>query len=658
MAAAEGDYQREEGHSSPSPRISTIPSTSTTLTQVLEAATLNIPKLKEQNYTQWKAVITHSIKSAKLWEYIDGSIEEPSGQNTTELMKYMREAGAVRNAILGSLESGAQKYIEEALTPRDAWLALENQYLTTGHDAHLIAIEQQLADLKLEEGGDVVEHIANFCRLRRHLNGTRFALDDRASTSMIYRSLTTDYRRWISAQEHTDTEDFNAFCTRLEAYYRSVTGSDANISALTDSEINPAEDPLAWRVPEDLEAFGLTGSKNPLLEERAAMTCRDCLLKGHGAGTPECPQYEWRRELWGDLHEDTRQLTNESEGDNPSVNTRTSSDKTTSGARLGNKRFTYEFSEPVRVALSFKELELKEQLIQDLGRSKLRVPHGIQQCAILPAINGRNIIAQAPPETGKTTAMVIAIAQMIDTSKRGIQALIVTPTEDKVIDIQSMFTSLDHRYRCYGSTSDQSFGGGFNQLAEGHGRSIFIGTPDHIIQLYRRGILCTSGVKVLVLDDLDMLMDNGFDRHISDVYLSLPYSVQTLGIGTTLSSETLREVDRYIRSPIYITVNQDNRILQAISHSFVFIPRHGDSQYQHPKLTMLGQLLKSLNLQCKIGVLCDTFTEVRGIQSKLSGTSYSYYSTVETKTTKENQSIIERFRKNQRFGETERGSET
>ncbi|KDN47448.1 hypothetical protein RSAG8_03588, partial [Rhizoctonia solani AG-8 WAC10335] len=559
-------------------------------------------------------------------------------------MKYMREAGAVRNAILGSLESGAQRYIEEALTPRDAWLALENQYLTAGHDTHSIAIEQQLADLKLEEGGDVAEHIANFCRLRRHLNGTRFALDDRASTSMLYRSLTTDYRRRISTQEHTDTEDFNAFCTRLEAYYRSVTGSDANISALTDSEINPAEDPLAWRVPEDLEAFGLTGSKNPLLEERAAMTCRDCLLKGHGAGTPECPQYEWRRELWGDLREDTRQLTNESEG----VNSRTPSDQATSGARRGNKRFTYEFSEPVRVALSFKELELKEQLIQDLGRSKLRVPHGLQQCAILPAINGRNIIAQAPHETGKTTAVVIAIAQMIDTGKRGIQALIVTPTADKIVDIQSIFTSLDHRYRCYGSTSGQSFGGGLDQLAEGHGRSILIGTPDHIIQLYRRGILCTSGVKVLVLDDLDMLMDNGFDRHISDVYLSLPYSVQTLGIGTTLSPEALREVDRYMRSPLYITVDQDNRILQAITHYFVIVPRHDGNQHQHPKLSMLDQLIKNPYLQCTIGVLCDTFTEVQSIQHNLNQASYyDYYNTVETKTTKENQSIIERFRKNQ-----------
>ncbi|KAG8704551.1 hypothetical protein FRC11_009779, partial [Ceratobasidium sp. 423] len=103
-------------------------------TQVLEAATRNIPKLKEQNYAQWKSIITHSIKAAKLWGYVDGSIKEPSEQNTSELIKYMHEAGAVRSAILGSLEPGAQRHIEEALGPRDAWIALEKQYLTSGND--------------------------------------------------------------------------------------------------------------------------------------------------------------------------------------------------------------------------------------------------------------------------------------------------------------------------------------------------------------------------------------------------------------------------------------------------------------------------------------------------------------------------------------------
>ncbi|CAE6475027.1 unnamed protein product [Rhizoctonia solani] len=640
MAAVAAEHQ--EGYSSSSMGRSTIPSTSTTSTQVLEAVIRNIPKLKEQNYTQWKAVITHSIKSAKLWEYIDGSIEEPSRQNASELIKYMSEAGAVRNAILGSLESGAQKYIEEALTPRDAWLALEKQYLTAGHDAHLIAIEQQLADLKLEKGGDVVEHIAEFCRLRRHLNNTRFSLDDRASGSMMYRSLTTELRQWILAQEHAEVEDFGAFCTRLESHYRSVTGINSNIPALIGSGITPAECILAWGVPEDLKAFGLTGSKNPLLEERAATTCRDCLLKGHEAGAPECPQYGWRKELWGNPDEDGKQLPNASEGMNP----RTPSDNPESGAKCSNKMFTYDFSGPVRVALSFKELELNERLMKAFYRS---VPHGIQQCAILPAVAGNNIIAQAPPETGKTTAMVISIAQMIDTGKRGIQALIITPTENKVIETRSMITSLG--YECYAPTSSEPFGGGLCQLAEGHRCSIFIGTPEHIIQLSRRGILCTSGVKTLVLDDLDILMEDGFNRRISDIYLSLPHSVQTLGTCTTLSSETLREVDRYIRNPLYITltIDQDKSILQTITHAFVTIPQHDNNDSLPPRLHMLEQLFKNSKDGCKIGVLCNTSAEVWGIESKLNqDTRHDYCSTDEDMTFKKYQEVIEIFRNDQR----------
>jgi hypothetical protein len=254
----------------------------------------NIPKLKELNYTQWNNMIVNAIKKAKLWGYIDGSIEEPSDHDAKSLEIYYDEAGAVRNAILGSLEHGARRYIEDTLDPKDAWLALEKKYLTAEaeHDAELIAIEQRHANLRLEEGGDVVEHITEFCRMRSHLNGTRFALDDQACITMLYRSLPPNYRQSVLTQEGAEMKDFNALCARLSYLSQNPEPPPA-------PDTPPTEDHTDWGVPEDIKAFGLTGDRNPQLAERADVTCRDCLLKGHKAGTLECPQYEWRKELWG-----------------------------------------------------------------------------------------------------------------------------------------------------------------------------------------------------------------------------------------------------------------------------------------------------------------------------------------------------------------------
>ncbi|EUC67796.1 DEAD-box helicase family protein, partial [Rhizoctonia solani AG-3 Rhs1AP] len=264
----------------------------------------------------------------------------------------------------------------------------------------------QLANLKLEEGGDMVEHIADFCRMRSQLSGTRLAIDDQACISI-------------------EMKEFSALCARL-TYLSQNPEPEAPVN---DTPPPSAEDYTNWGVPGDIKAFGLTGDKNPLLEERAAVTCRDCLLKDHKAGTPECPQYEWRKELWGDLPKNENQ----------------------SGmASNNNTRFIYEFSERTKVSLSFQELKLNESLIQSLNHAKLQGPHGVQQCAVLPAINGRNVIAQAPSETGKTTAIIICIAQLIDAFKKGVQALVISPTEQKATEIHSMVECVREQLRQLG----------------------------------------------------------------------------------------------------------------------------------------------------------------------------------------------------------------
>ncbi|KDN47394.1 hypothetical protein RSAG8_03534, partial [Rhizoctonia solani AG-8 WAC10335] len=558
--------------------------------QLLEATMRNVPKLKELNYTQWKNVITNSIKKAKLWGYVDGSAQEPSEHDASNLATYFDETAAVRNAILGSLEPGAQRYIEEALDPRDAWLALEKKYITAEveTDSKLVAIEKQLADLRLEEGGDTIEHIAEFCRMRYHLNGTRFAVDDQASISMLYRSLPASYRQSVLTPERTEMKNFNVLCTRL--------------SDLTQNPGPqfPVEDYTSWGVPEDIKVFGLTGDKNPLLEERADVTCRDCLLKDHEAGTRECPQYEWRRELWGD----------------PTKN-ENRSDKTNEGkSNKSNTRFIYEFSEQIKVSLSFQDLKLNEKLIQNLNHSKLWGPRGIQQCAVLPIINGRNVIAQAPPETGKTTAIILCIAQLTDTIKGGFQALVISPTEQKATDVQSMIDSLG--YKCYKCSSSQSVRDNLVELAEGHRFPILVGTPDHILQHLRRGILCTSEIKILALDDLDMLVDNGFGRQLPDIYHYLPRSVQTLGTCSVLPSDILRESNAYIHKPLYVAIERFNGIPRKMTHSFVVIPQDGRSDTKPRALKQLS------TTGVQTGILCATLAEVKCVQEQLNNLGYSY----------------------------------
>ncbi|CAE6535295.1 unnamed protein product, partial [Rhizoctonia solani] len=467
--------------------------------QLLEATMRNVPKLKELNYAQWKNTITNSIKRAKLWDYVDGSIEEPPDHDPSGLATYYDEAAAVRNAILGSLEPAAQKYIEEALDPRDTWLALEKKYLTAEAetDSKLVSIEKQLADLRLGEGGDMIEHIAEFCRMRSQLSGTRLAVDDQACISMLYRSLPSAYRQSVLTPEGTEMKEFSALCARL-----TYLSQNPKPEAPVDEPLRaPVEDYTNWGVPGDILASGLTGDKNPLLEERAAITCRDCLLKGHKAGTPECPQYEWRRELWG------------AEVDVSTLETNDSGDLSSKRPPLVNaKRVSYEFSEPVKVILGFDELGLKPRLTQTLYTYPN--PLAIQQCAILPILKGRNVHIQAPYKNGKTTALAISVLQMVDSGVPCLQALVFTSTNEATIDFQSIIGKLGSglSIQCSSDAKD------IVSLPLVSKHQIFVGTPGDLLGLVRRSIINMRRLRIVALDDIDKLIESGMEDQILETY--------------------------------------------------------------------------------------------------------------------------------------------
>ncbi|EUC66205.1 DEAD-box ATP-dependent RNA helicase [Rhizoctonia solani AG-3 Rhs1AP] len=558
--------------------------------QLLEATMRNVPKLKELNYTQWKNVITNSIKKAKLWGYVDGSIQEPSEHDANSLTTYFDEAAAVRNAILGSLEYGAQKYIEEALDPRDSWLALEKKYLTAEveADAKLVSLEQQLANLKLEEGGDMVEHIADFCRMRSQLSGTRLAIDDQACISMLYRSLPPSFRQSVLTPEGIEMKEFSALCARL-TYLSQNPEPEAPVN---DTPPPSAEDYTNWGVPGDIKAFGLTGDKNPLLEERAVVTCRDCLLMDHKAGTPECPQYEWRKELWG----------TQAPIDAPGADGLGS---VLSGERpppVNAKRLNYEFSEPVKVILDFDELGLKPQLRQRLNH--FSKPSAIQQCAILPVVDGRNVLAQAPSENGKTTALAISILQVINFALLQAQVLVFTSTSELATSFQKVVNTLGSglSVRCYACDSANPLAvSRLAPLAAINDHHIFVGTPGYLLALIRRNIINMRKIRTVVLDDVDKLIEAGSEDQILEVYKYVPPLAQVVASSTSYSLSIAKAVTKLLANPLQILANR-NEGIPSRTQFYVMVPVTQKPSVLYSSFGVLGV--------DGIALLCRDFTEI------------------------------------------------
>ncbi|CAE7229142.1 unnamed protein product, partial [Rhizoctonia solani] len=388
---------------------------------------------------------------------------------------------------------------------------------------------------------------AEFCRMQSQLSGSRFAVNDQACVSMLYRSLPSSYRQSVLTPEGTEMKDFSALCARL-------TYVSQNPEAGTPDD--NTEDYTDWGVPKDLKAFGLTGDKNQLLEERAAITCRDCLLKDHKAGTPECPQYQWRKELWGET-----KVTPVGDG---------SGEGSSSGRpihmRANSKHLSYEFSDSIKVVLDFDEIGLKPNL-----RDALRVyskPSTIQQCAILPIVEGRNVLMQAPPYNGKTTALAISILQIIDTAVSYTQALVFTSTVDAAIAFQKIITDLQ------GSTllaRCSSEGTSTAPLAELNNQHIFAGTPGYLLGLIHRNIISTRRLKTMVLDDLDKLIEAGTENQILEVYRHVPPLAQVVASSATFPLSISSATTNLLADPLQITVNRNEGISTG-THFYVKVP--------------------------------------------------------------------------------------
>ncbi|KAF8748517.1 helicase superfamily c-terminal domain [Rhizoctonia solani] len=600
----EYDSGSVRGNNNPAPRLSQ------NKPQLLEAMMRNIPKLKELNYSQWNNMMSNSIKKAKLWEYVDGSIEEPSEHDANKLAIYYDEAGAVRNAILGSLEPGARRYIEDTLDPKDAWLALEKKYLTAEAeaDAEIIATEQRLANLRLEEGGDVIEHIAEFCRMRCHLSGTRFSLDDQACIGMLYRSLPPSYRQSVLTSEGTEMKDFNALCGRLNYLSQNPEPEPA-----TDSP--PVDDHTNWGVPEDIKAFGLTGDRNPQLAERAALTCRDCLLKVINLGVPSARSTNGGGSCGVQKHATLDQTTQQP----ITVNT---------------KRLSYEFSEPVKVLLEFDELGLKPELRQSLTSYSYSKPLAVQQCIIVPIVHGRNVLARAPPQSGKTTALVMSIIQMIDTTLRHPQVIVFTSTDKATTAFQETIRRLGYTIQCYAAQSSTSYGLSVTDttsLTNINAHHLFVGTPNNLLGMIRRNIITMRKIRTVVLDDIDKIIEATMGDKILEVYRYIPPLVQVVASTTVLSSSVAKVAAKLQVDPLQILVDRDEGVSIG-THFYITVSAEQRASAMNTMFLALGQY--------GLIILCRDIAQISGYDW---GQSYQFYYMREQMEHEERQSVVKKL---------------
>ena len=234
---------------------------------------------------------------------------------------------------------------------------------------------------------------------------------------------------------------------------------------------------------------------------------------------------------------------------------------------------------------NFSELSLSPQLGSNLTRNGFTTMTPVQEQAIPPALDGRDLIATAQTGTGKTLAFVLPLLETLLKNKaKGIQSIVLSPTRELAIQIHTVFGTLAHGT----GISAAVVVGGMNEDRQltniKKGAAVLIATPGRLADFMERRLVRLGGVRVLVLDEADRMLDMGFLPTIKRILSELPTSRQTLFFSATIEKSVAHLMNQHLKDPVRVAVGAITRPVESIDLRLY-------ETEQTDKLGLLGSLL-------------------------------------------------------------------
>ena len=206
---------------------------------------------------------------------------------------------------------------------------------------------------------------------------------------------------------------------------------------------------------------------------------------------------------------------------------------------------------------TFPELGISPELLEAVKSLGFEQPSPIQAEAIPVALTGRDVVGQSQTGSGKTMAFGIPVVQGVDGGKRHIQALILCPTRELAMQVCAEI----HKLASFkeGVRATPVYGGASydRQIrALQSGSQIVVGTPGRILDFMERGLIKLDGLKMLVFDEADEMLDMGFSDDIDRLMAAVPQERQTIFFSATFEPRIRRLVENYTRNAATITIQQ------------------------------------------------------------------------------------------------------
>ena len=215
------------------------------------------------------------------------------------------------------------------------------------------------------------------------------------------------------------------------------------------------------------------------------------------------------------------------------------------------------------------------KIIRGVMAYGFEAPSLIQQKAIRPILGGYDVIAQAQSGMGKTATFCIGALGRIDLSQNQIQTIVLAHTLELAMQIEFVFKNigryLDVRVGMavksipVRDNIDQLLGRTADSLVP----HVVIGTPGRVLDMLHKEVILGKYIKLLVLDEADELLSDGFLKQIKSIIGTMNHEVQIGLFSATMEPEFFRVTRHFMRNPLNILIKKEELTLEGIKQYFI-----------------------------------------------------------------------------------------
>ncbi len=228
---------------------------------------------------------------------------------------------------------------------------------------------------------------------------------------------------------------------------------------------------------------------------------------------------------------------------------------------------------------AFANLGLNDDLLKGLAKLGFNEPTPVQQ-QVIPLMLDRpvDLVGLAQTGTGKTAAFGLPLIQLTKTKNRKTQGLILCPTRELCVQVARDLESFAKHVKGLKVLAIYGGASAMDQIRVLRtGVQIIVATPGRLNDLINRGKVDISGVRHVVFDEADEMLQMGFQEELNAILTHTPAEKNTLLFSATMSREVKAIANRYMSNPVELTVGKRNAGAENVDHEYYMV--HARNRY-------------------------------------------------------------------------------